>query len=127
MDEEEKKKFVKESNRINRWNFIHTYLKNMILNFITTASYASRMLPMGLIKSVDDIKNPNLKKIYESVQKSYNDWIVLKHHKHRDRVKDSINNVLNVCFTIADNDWVYKQLFEMICEDIQRVKLDEVK
>lgn len=83
------------------------------------------MLPLGVINKKEELKNPNLQKIYEAVNNAYEKW-QLKHIS-KPRVKDPLIGSMNIVFTIADDDWVYRELLEMIIKETNKLELEELK
>lgn len=108
MDEHLKEVYEKK----NRWTFIHTYLKGMVLNTILTATHSNVSMKQPYVRSVDDINSTGLKEIYSVVNESYDEW--LTEHEHQDFMKGMLRNGINLCFTILNEDWVYEKLMMMI-------------
>ena len=101
-----------KDSRDNRWNYIHSFLKNMVLNLITTASYAGRVLVKPTVKKPEDIKRDKTRAFYECIMEAYDEW--LKIHVHRPGLISDVKNLINIAFTIIDEDWVYADLLDGI-------------
>lgn len=112
---------LKEAKRVNKWLFIHSYIKSIILNSMSTVMHGLRMVPNGVIQSNDEIKSTGLKEIHRCIHKAYDIW--LSHNdgkgpRHMDIVERDARFGMNVAFTIANEDYVYEELFRNFYEEL---------
>jgi len=123
IEDEETKEEVEEYNKkFNKWTFIHSYVKNMILNMITTVGHGLRCVPNGIIKSGDEIKSTGLKEVYRCVNAAYDTWLLNGKNpnklRHRNGLLTDAKFLINIGFTIANEDHVYEELFRDLYEEI---------
>lgn len=111
MGNEEDIERIKEvANKKNRWAFIHTFIKGVIKNSITSIGYGFRIVPNGCIKSPDEINSSGLKEIYNCAIENHDDWV--KSYKVSGNFKDEMKFIINIAFTIANEDHVYEGYFK---------------
>ena len=105
----------KEDKKKRDWTFVHTIMKNVVLNAITTISYAARTF-----KFVGDTQTNNmssgLTNMYSIINKTYDLW--LEKYEHRDSLQKNVRHAINIMFTVAHNDHVYEELAKMLYENI---------
>ena len=113
-----------------KWIFIHTIIKNMILNAVTTLSYSGRMFTESpIIKEPKDIKSEGLREIYIVVIETFDEWeteSVIRRQMDKGkttlgyRLKAEVLQAINIVFTVVSNDWIYEDLVRRLYNNIGR-------
>lgn len=122
--EDTKEESIDYSKRLNKWVFVHSYVKNMILNMMTTVAHGLRCVPNGIIKSGDEIKSSGLKEVHRCVNTAYDNWLYhgkdTSKSRHRKGLVENFEFLVNIGFTVANEDHVYEELFKDMYEEIGR-------
>lgn len=103
--------------RKERWTFVHTYVKSMIYNLISTIAYSSKMFKT-VIERKEDINSSGLREVYRCFNRAYDSWLERRDARYRHDIKDSIKRIMNIFFTVANDDWVYEDLARELYNEI---------
>jgi len=118
-----------QEKEIARWTFIHSLLKAIVKNAVH-AIYSLSFGNMAKPKKAKEIVHNDIRRIYVAFMMGCDKW-EQKRTKAGEKPYENDNITrarfgIQLMATIADSDWVYRELAEMIVNEHKRLTLNEI-
>jgi len=105
-----------------KWMFLHTVVKSMLLNTFIAASRLSR--GKYIVKDVSELDNIKMKRLYSGLINGYENWLKKYNIK---LMRDLYHNMINILITLIDGDKAYEDLFDNIIQSLNASSKVDVK
>jgi len=98
-----------------RWAFVHSIIKNVLMTSYTAVRYAATRLDSNPLRDLkEDFKHPALLKSYLPIRKAIDDWGSSRNTGRTDQMK----GIVSLLYSVADEDWVYESLLGKVYVEV---------